>query len=155
MLITPKLIEPLIMSSSGKGKLIGVPSSCYHVLYNVGSLIKPAIDRTKGRYSLESVGESIKESKMQLWIHVTDKKINMACLTEIAVYPHKKYLRILFVGACKDSKRRQWEESIKFLESWAAEHNLNGVETFSRKGGIKTYGKFNYKLTDYLLSKEL
>jgi hypothetical protein len=120
----------------------------------VQDLIEPAIVTSSGRYLPEDIRQALVEERMQLWVFEHDLKPGMAVVTEIIQYPRKKYCQIVFVGARKECPRRRWEHVIYELEKWAKEIGCDGMQSISRHGGRRTYGKFNYKCSFSFIEKE-
>jgi hypothetical protein len=57
-----------------------------------------ALERGRGRYTLQDIKEALEEDRYHLWIVVLDHKIIATLITEIIDYPQSRSLRINFGG---------------------------------------------------------
>lgn len=111
----------------------------------VGRMLEPAIARSNGQFTLESVYDAIKNRDMQLWVTVDDKRrqILTAMVTAIRVLPTDKVAHLMFVGGT------EMKHSYQFLPGvceWAKANGCTAVQSHVRKGFrkmLKPHG-FNF-----------
>lgn len=96
----------------------------------VAPLLKPAIDRTGGRLSLETVFTGLTNNTFHLWI-VGDA----AAVTETRVYPTGlKALAVLLLGG---SNPGDWETAWMEIEQKAKQAGFVKAEMTGRKGWMR------------------
>lgn len=92
------------------------------------------IEMTRGRYLPEDVLFFCANGQMQLWL-VVDKDIIGAAVTEIAVYPRLKYMRVPFLGG---EGITEWHNEInEAIEMFGRQFGCVGNEAVGRKGWAK------------------
>lgn len=89
-----------------------------------------AIEYADGKYTEESVLESIRNRQMQLWV-AGETEVLVACVTTICDYPGKKVCNLMFVGG-KDMN--EWKHSLSLIEEWAKSLGCDSLEVWGRKG---------------------
>ena len=77
-----------------------VPTTYLATLWpDVREQLSKAIDRSKGRWSMEMLFASILNGQQHLWIAFDeDKNVNGVGTTELVDYPNKRMLAIKFLG---------------------------------------------------------
>lgn len=110
----------------------------------VAPLLQPAIDRTDGRISADTVRQSL-ESTHTLWIISDGDHIAAAMTTRVAEYPLKKMLVVECIGG---SQLKQWQPvAIKALTGYAKDNALNGIEMYGRPGWAKSLSAYGWRQT--------
>ncbi len=95
----------------------------------VGLIVK-ACESCNGRYLATDVKKLLKDRKWQLWVY-RESDIQAICVTEILLYPRKKYCRIV-MGIGRD--RTAWQDHRKTIEEWARSQGCDGIESIARIG---------------------
>lgn len=111
--------------------------------------LKPAIDRTQGRQSVDAVYKALKDEVYQLWILHSNEDVTAAAVTHICIYHGGlKTLRFLLMGGDKDG-------ALKFLpqiEKLAKERDCAQVEVIGRRGWER---ELDYEFHAATLTKDL
>jgi hypothetical protein len=130
--------EPRVKPRSERGEpthtIALVPANYLHALWpDVKDQLARAVDRSKGRWSMESVFKTIIEQRSHLWVAFDeDKKINGVGTTEIVVYPGRRMLSITFLGG---DKFNDWVwDMLDRFQDWARDNECSGVEATARMG---------------------
>ena len=111
------------------------PENLGLVWQKVEPLLKPAIDQSGGRYTVDSTRSAITKRDMQLWIAFTEDGDILAAMTScITVYPS---LTMLAVVHCGGRMMGLWLHSMSQVETWAKEQGCEGVEIAGRAGWEK------------------
>ena len=104
---------------------------------DVAGYLQGATDRTNGRYDIEDLYLSICKYDHLLWIAFDDKKIKGAVVTNVIVYPKKKFLCMGFWGG---EDFFDWKDAmLNILKSWAKDNKCDGIEAVGRKGWSKVF----------------
>ena len=112
--------------------------------------IADACDRCRGRYTPDDILQAIKDRDMQAWGYFGES-LEAVGVTEIVVYPRKKYCRIL-IGAGRD--RKNWQHHIPDIERWARAQGCDGMETAARIGWWRAfYRSIDWERTHESLEK--
>ena len=112
--------------------------------------IERVVERTRGRWTVESVAEHLLTGAWQLWI-VWDGAVNAVVATEIF---HEasgmKNARAVFVGGRDMGK---WAHLVSDLEDWARSEGCTRFEMIISKGIAKHFP--DYRMSHVLLEKDL
>jgi len=128
------------------GKLYGVPAVEAHLYWpTLSEQLKPAVDRSQGRYTLDSVLEAIENRKMQLWF----VPAKCSCVTQITNYPNKQICTLMFCGG---HDMDEWVHHLETIEDWARSEGCDAMEIYGRKGWARVLG-YDTEMT--LLGKNL
>lgn len=103
----------------------------------VQPLLKPAVARSGGRATLDTLYAGLKESRYILWVakHQDALDISAAMTTHVATYPARKILSIDFVGG---SEMDGWLPAASdTFRRYARDTGLDGVEGGGRPGWVK------------------
>lgn len=104
-------------------------------------LLQPAIDRSGGRISADTVLHGLISRTHLLWLISSGDEIAAAFTTRVARYPLKQMLVIECLGG---SRLKEWVEgTTNMLTNFAKDYGLDGVEMFGREGwsrALKPYG---------------
>lgn len=121
---------------------------------NIWPLVKPMIEkacqRNNGRYDADNVKEWLDKGAWQLWIAKDGEKIKALCLTEIAIYPKMKVLRVNMVTGYD---RQEWQHAKNLIEYWGKEMGCQKIESIARKGWGRIFK--DYQQTHIFIEKEL
>ena len=140
-------------------KLVNIPSSN---LDDVWSLVKKdiseALSYSGNHTDAKFVYDTIKQSKMQLWV-VWDKdkpttidKYYGVVVTEIIQRKLKRSCQIFIMTG---KHRQKWQHLISVLEDFAEEQECQQMELFARPGWQKILQNYNYKRTHVVLEKQI
>jgi hypothetical protein len=126
----------------------GVPvSEIGAVWLAVAPLLERATRRTRGRVSVEALRPKLETGEMQLWIA---EPLQLACLTEVILYPHQRWCRVAF-AAGRDL--RLCRAGLALIEAWARAKGCVGVEIEGRAGWVRALP--GYSCAQVILRKEL
>ncbi len=131
------------LSVSSSVELLGAPASDVPDVWpGVLDYLKPAIERSGGRLSCESVLKALLKREMQLWIAVEKNEILGAMVTQVCVYPTG--LKALTVQLIGGGDRRKWLHLWPHIEQWGAERGCGVAEIpRGRKGWVKILKGWN------------
>lgn len=96
--------------------------------------LKPAVDRSGGRFDMKALFFAVKAQKSILWLVLRDADgaVVAAMTTHIARYPLKDILTVDFIGG---SDVDDWLASAdEVLVRYVTAHQLAGLETVARHG---------------------
>jgi hypothetical protein len=140
-------------------KLVNIPSSN---LDDVWSLVKKdiseALSYSGNHTDAQFVYDTIKQSKMQLWVvwdkdkEATIEKYYGVVVTEIV---KRKLIQSCNVFIVTGRQRQKWQHLINVLEDFAIENNCTNMELIARKGWEKIMEQFDYKKTHVVLEKQI
>lgn len=100
----------------------------------VERILKPAIDQSGGRYTVDTTRSAISRGEMQLWIAFKDTEIYAAMTSTVSVYPAKTMLCVVHCGG---RMMGLWLQTMKQVEDWAQAQGCAGVEIVGRGGWAK------------------
>jgi len=140
-------------------KLVNIPSSN---LDDVWSLVKKdiseALSYSGNHTDAQFVYDTIKQSKMQLWV-VWDKekkatidKYYGVVVTEII---KRKLIQSCNIFIVTGRHRQKWQHLISVLEDFAIENDCTNMELIARKGWQRIMEQFDYKPTHVVLEKPI
>ena len=122
-----------------------VPSNHLHSLwFDVRDYLEPAVERSNGRWNLESLYAAIKDEYQHLWLAFDkDKNIDGVGTTEFIEYPCGMMLAVQFLGG---SKFNNWcWDMMERFNSWATDNGCQGIEVTGRAGFGKWLEQDGYK----------
>lgn len=94
-------------------------------------LLKPATNRSLGRYDTDSLLEKIIQREMQLWC-AWDKKMIAAAVTQINIWPTGiKTARLIVAGG---GQMEKWIHGMNIIEAWAKQNGCSLLEAGGRPG---------------------
>jgi|TARA_R100001086_G_scaffold174319_1_gene95727 hypothetical protein len=104
---------------------------------DVEKYLKGAADRTNGRYEIDDLYLSVCEYGHLLWIAFDKQEIKGAVITNVIVYPKKKFL---CMGFCGGKDLHEWKDlMLDMLKDWAKDNKCDGIEAVGRKGWSKVF----------------
>lgn len=104
-----------------------------HVWMSVYKYLDKAVERSHGRWTMETLFNAVATGRQQLWI-VLDENDNIdgVATTEIINYPNRKMLAIQYLGG---EGLGFWANQIlEVFNSWARDNKCKGIEATARKG---------------------
>lgn len=128
-----------------------IPARWLHVFWErVVPDLQRVVDRTRGRWTVETIAEKLLTEQWQLWV-VWDGKVAAVLATELFFEASgQKNARAVFVGGREMAK---WAHLIGDLEDWARHEGCARFEMIISKGIARHFP--DYKLTHVLLEKDL
>jgi hypothetical protein len=99
----------------------------------VEEMLVPAIERSNGRWTMDSIYESLTGGRKHLWL-VFDETSSIDCvaITEVIEYPAKNMLSIEFIGG---SNIEKWvHKLLEVLNRFAWDAGCGGIEATARLG---------------------
>jgi len=131
-----------------------VPANqCRVVWKDVRDLLKPAVERSCGRWNLEYILAALVLNEQQLWV-VALKGVPVGTFTtEINFYPQKKVLAIHFLGG---SDFVEWfPPALTKVEKFAQENGCVGIECNARFGFWKWFEPENFRKISTFYEKDI
>ncbi len=119
---------------------------CRRVWKDVRLLLKPAVELSYGRWSLDYILASLVLGEQFLWITLDDDNEVCGVMTcQISFYPLKKMLTLHFMGGTNFDKwfHDAFAEIIKF----ASENGCDGIECNGRTGFWKQFKQEGFTKT--------
>jgi hypothetical protein len=140
-------------------KLVNIPSSN---LDDVWSLVKKdiseALSYSGNHTDAQFVYDTIKQSKMQLWVvwdkdkEATIDKYYGVVVTEII---KRKLIQSCNIFIVTGRHRQKWQHLISVLEDFAIDNDCTNMELIARKGWQRIMEQFDYKQTHVVLEKQI
>ena len=140
-------------------KLVNIPSSN---LDDVWSLVKKDISQAlsySGNHTdAQFVYDTIKQSKMQLWViwdkskPTTIEKYFGVVVTELI---KKKLKQSCHIFIMTGKGRQQWQHLLSVIEDFAEQHGCDQMELIARPGWARILKQYKYKRTHVVLEKQL
>lgn len=110
---------------------------------DIEEYLRGAAEYTHGRYEVEDILDAIMDYDHTLWIAFDETSIKGAVVTNIAHYPRKRYLVMVFCGGVELDK---WKDPmLKLLQHFAFDNHCNGVEATARLGWTKIFKHDGHK----------
>lgn len=100
----------------------------------VEDLLRPAIDQSGGRYTIDTTRAAISRGEMQLWVAFNETEIFAAMTSTVSVYPAKTMLCVVHCGG---RMMGLWLQTMNDVENWAKAQGCAGVEIIGRGGWAK------------------
>ena len=132
-------MEAVKVSSPDCGRLVGLIEEevdyCWPV---IEPLLQKAVDEGPKDFSTQDIYNFIKKEAMQCWIVHRKDQILLTVVTQILVYPQRKVLGVLYLGA-RPHTLKYWVEHMGTLKAYAKEHGCAAVRVVGRHGWAKVY----------------
>lgn len=107
-------------------------------------LLKPAADRSHGRYLVEDIYDSIIQYDSQCWVAHHSGIIVGAAVSHQVFYPRKTVLVVAFWGGAEPLE--DWGEALlNIIQRYAKEIGCDAVEAQARMGWSKRIKDYGYK----------
>lgn len=108
--------------------------------------IEDALEYSGGTHTFQDIADGVAEGRMQLW------PAPRGCIvTEIVVYPRKKYLNLFLAGGELD----QLLDMNESITAWAKQWGCDGGMMSGRSGWKKPLEKLGWKVMHVHYVKEL
>lgn len=107
-------------------------------------MLAPAVERSGGRHTVDSVMASIYGGYNALWFAFNDDGKSVGALvTEIETYPNRTMLNLIF---CAGDDLEDWhEEMLDILEKYGRDNGCDGMELIGRYGWKKFLQKHGWE----------
>lgn len=127
-------------------EIVLVPKEDYNKVFpHVKGLLKPAVDMSGGRTTIDHVQEELYKGVQQLWIAFEGTEINSAAITEIFDYATKRVLIGHFIGGHNLNKWRK--PIVDTMATFAKLNNCSCIEFRGRRGWGKVLKQDGWKQT--------
>lgn len=104
------------------------------------------------KYSPGDFLKTLLEEKAQLWLGISEGRIEAAAITDVIQFPNKKYARVTIgMGERPDDL----ESFITAFEAWAKSIGCDGVQSDMRPGFASQFAKQGWKKSHILMEKSL
>jgi len=102
-----------------------------------------AADYTYGRYKVDDIHVAITDYGFNLWIAYDEEEIKGAVVTNMVIYPRKKFLSMVFCGGIY---LMEWKDlMLKTLQKYARDAQCDGLEATARLGWTKVFKADGHK----------
>ena len=135
--------------------ITAVPNDSVLLIWKeVAPLLYPAIERSHGRWTMQTLLAALKEGRQQLWlIYENDQPVKGVATTEILSYPNRKMLAVQHLGG---SGLDTWGFSfLSIIEDFAKAAGCSGIEATARKGFWKWFKERDYQDAYTVFEKEI
>ena len=119
----------------------------------VEKYLQKAVDRSKGRWTIDYLKKSIEKAEQQLWVVFTeeDNDIIGAATTEFVYYPNSKKVAVQYLGG-ENLPDWAWNY-LTTVEAWAKDNKCDGIECTARFGLWKWLGKSGWEKSYTIFEK--
>jgi len=135
--------------------ITAVPNDSILLIWKeVAPLLYPAVERSHGRWTMQTLLAALKEGRQQLWlIYENDQPVKGVGTTEILFYPNRKMLAVQYLGG---SGLDTWGLSfLSIIEDFAKAAGCSGIEATARKGFWKWFKERDYQDAYTVFEKEI
>jgi hypothetical protein len=111
---------------------------------NVYKLLQPAVERSGGRWTMDSLLLALCVGDQVLWVSRDENKVIASALTtQIVNYPNKRILAFQFLGGKGFDK---WSDNmLSRMEQYAKDTDCDGMEAVGRFGFWPFFKKRGYE----------
>ena len=110
------------------------PEDIPYIWEQVAPLLDRGREHTEGELETDDYLEELSDGNMQLWVATENSGLHSIMVTQIAVYPQKKVLKILSMAGSDFPKLYEFNDMV---ESFAIKTGCSGMELWGRKGWKK------------------
>lgn len=120
-----------------------VPPAALEIMWPVASkLLAPAVEFSKGRYSLREMWRELNKCALGLWVVLDGDEPVAAITTRIVEYPECRALAMDWIGG---SRMDEWLPMVqKTLSRYALDHQCTQLEGYGRKGWERPLRKLGW-----------
>lgn len=117
----------------------------------VAPLLKPAVEQSLGRFTLEDVYHLVVTQESHLWVVLDEDEIIATCTTTFTQYPRKRMLTGQFLGG---TRLREWVKDLdEMLQRWGRDHGCAGIELTGRRGWVRALRDIGWNATFFITEK--
>lgn len=139
-----------ICQETKQATLHGIPSTDLQIVWkDVKPFIEDALKLGDGRWTLDSIYQSIQSKDRQLWITL-DPGVKAVGITEIINYPGKKVCNMFLVAGELNFIVPFFPE----FREWAKEEGCSTIELYGREGWQKVLKDSGWKRAGVILRHE-
>lgn len=116
--------------------IVGLPADDAEQLWpDLAPLYAKALKRTGADkdYSTDDILTLVKSQDMQCWFVHDRLRVVCAVITQILVYPQRKVLGVVLVGALPGTIK-SWLDHIEVMKNFARDHGCTALRGWGRKG---------------------
>ena len=110
------------------------PEDIAYIWDQVAPLLDRVREHTEGELETDDYLGELSDGNMQLWIATENNGLHSIMVTQIAVYPQKKVLKIISMAGSEFSRLYEFNDMV---ESFAIKTGCSGMELWGRKGWKK------------------
>jgi len=110
------------------------PEDVAYIWDQVAPLLDRVREHTEGELETDDYLGELSDGNMQLWIATENNGLHSIMVTQIAVYPQKKVLKIISMAGSEFSRLYEFNDMV---ESFAIKTGCSGMELWGRKGWKK------------------
>ena len=110
------------------------PEDVPYIWDQVAPLLDRVREHTEGALETDDYLGELSDGNMQLWIATENNGLHSIMVTQIAVYPQKKVLKIISMAGSEFSRLYEFNDMV---ESFAIKTGCSGMELWGRKGWKK------------------
>jgi len=115
-------------------RLFSLPTEHVHLLWkDCIAWLAPAIERSRGTWTNETVLKAIMDRDLLLWASVRNGIVEAAAVSQIVIYPEVKVLALPFVGG---KNRNNWLIFEPTFIEYGLENGCTEFEGYMRRGWI-------------------
>jgi len=108
----------------------------------VSDLLRPAVDRSDGRWTIQALFHALYTGGQELWVGYDENKIVLALTTQRVTYPNCSMLAIQFLGG---SGYDEWNDDLlAMIETHAKKVGCDGIEAVARFGFWPMFKRHQY-----------
>jgi hypothetical protein len=116
-------------------------------------MLEPAVARSEGRHSMDSVLASVAIGHSVLWFAFGENgKPAGAVVTQVEHYPMKRMLNLIFCGG--DDLEGWHQDMLDVLDGYASDNHCSGLELVGRYGWKRFLEKAGWK-SDYVVCQRM
>jgi hypothetical protein len=114
-------------------------------------LLKPAVEQSLGRFTLEDVYHLVVTQESHLWVVLDEDEIIATCTTTFTQYPRKRMLTGQFLGG---TRLMEWMGDLdEMLQRWGMDHGCAGIELTGRRGWVRALRDIGWNATFFITEK--
>ena len=110
------------------------PEDIPYIWDQVAPLLDRVREHTEGELETDDYLGELSDGNMQLWIATENNGLHSIRVTQIAVYPQKKVLKIISMAGSEFSRLYEFNDMV---ESFATKTGCSSMELWGRKGWKK------------------
>jgi hypothetical protein len=110
------------------------PEDVPYIWDQVAPLLDRVREHTEGELETDDYLGELSDGNMQLWIATENNGLHSIMVTQIAVYPQKKVLKIISMAGSEFSRLYKFNDMV---ESFAIKTGCSSMELWGRKGWKK------------------
>lgn len=122
------------------------------MLDQLHAILKPAIERSRGRESFASILQEIDEGRSVLWTGFKGNKLMVAATGQVITYPHARVLRIPFLAGEGMTDILQNEQEVL---DFAVKQGCSSMELIGRPGWEKVLTKVGWEKSHIVMEKRI